>query len=59
MQNLFVFHSNKGCIEISWLKGKTDFDGVTNSQVCGDIRGFFGLRRACQHCSPVEIAKHK
>ena len=59
MQNLLVFHSNKGCIEISWFKGKTDFDGVINAQVCGDIRGFFGLRRACQYSSPLEIAKHK
>lgn len=59
MQNLLVFHSCKGCIEISWLKGKIDFDGVINAQVCGDIRGSLGLRRACQYCSPVEIAKHK
>ena len=59
MQNLLVFHSNKGCVEISWLKGKTDFDGVINAQVCGDIRGSFGLRRACQYSSPLEIAKHK
>lgn len=59
IQNLLVFHSNKGCVEISWLKGKTDFDGVINAQVCGDIRGFFGLRRACQYSSPLEIAKHK